>query len=387
MRTTTTQTGWGNPSLAVSYLDGLTDPVVVLDPGGCVREGNAAFFRFVSGVREQLLDADLGQVLAGDARLAPFVDRLRSMAEVGVAARVMIELPSDTGMNLTLLLTGIPLGAGSTSGLLAVRVEDVSEMVRERAASDAERTAAHDSARALERLNAELEGFSYSVAHDLRAPLRFIDKFAYLLVEHHSQELSSEGLQYAEQIREGTRQMAQLVEDLLQFSRVTGQELRRERIDMDRLVHQVVEDAQYDIEDREVAFSVGPLGIAMGDAALVRQIFVNLIGNAVKFTRRQPQARVAISRRALGPVAVYSVADNGVGFDASEADRLFTVFQRYHQPDDFEGSGVGLAVVKRVVSRHGGAVWAESEVGHGATFHFTLEPASKGTAGDPGHGR
>ncbi|MCA9002827.1 MAG: hypothetical protein KDB61_12965, partial [Planctomycetes bacterium] len=203
------------------------------------------------------------------------------------------------------------------------------------------------------------------------APLRFIDKFAYLLMERHSRELSSEGLQFAEQIREGTRQMAQLVEDLLQFSRVTGQELKREQIDMNRLVAQVVEEVQYEIEDRDVAIHVGELGAAKGDPALVRQVFANLLGNAVKFTRRQEKAVIRVERQ--GSPAVYTVSDNGVGFDAADAERLFTVFQRFHQPDDFEGSGVGLAVVKRVVSRHGGSAWAESQVGQGARFHFTLE--------------
>lgn len=373
MQTRIPQMTWGNPALAVAYLDGLPDAVVVLDTSARVWEGNAAFFAFAGCGEAQLKGAFLGDALAGVPHLGPFVEMVQGLASAAGADRTLLDLTAGNGEDLTLQLTSIPVNAPSEPSLLAIRVEDVTAMVREQAESDAERAAAYDTAQALERLNEELEGFSYSVAHDLRAPLRFIDKFAYLLVERHSQELSSEGLQFAEQIREGTRQMALLVEDLLQFSRVTSQELQREQIDMDRLVHQVVAELELDIEDREVRFEIGNLGMAHGDASLVRQVYANLLGNAVKFTRRQPVARIAVSCSTSEPV-VYTVSDNGVGFDAAEAERLFTVFQRFHQPDDFEGSGVGLAVVKRIVSRHGGAVWAESQIAHGAQFHFTLEP-------------
>lgn len=358
--------------MAVAYLDGLSDPVVVLDPEARICEGNAAFFQFAATGRNEALNRPIRPALRHLPRVAPFVAAVEQMAREGEPDRKLLHLDGGGGPEQAVLLTGIPLGPGADANLFAVRIEDITEMVRERAESEAERIAANDSARSLERLNKELEGFSYSVAHDLRAPLRFIDKFAYLLMERHSHEFSSESLQYAEQIREGTRQMAQLVEDLLQFSQVTGQELKREAIDMGRLARQVVAKAEYDIEDRVVEFKVADLGMARGDPALVRQVFANLIGNAVKFTRGQEKAIIDVSRSTGGSPVVYTVSDNGVGFDAAEADRLFTVFQRFHQPDDFEGSGVGLAVVKRIVSRHGGSAWAESHVGRGAKFHFTL---------------
>ncbi|MBX3176503.1 MAG: PAS domain-containing protein [Candidatus Hydrogenedentes bacterium] len=378
MNSPTAQTGWRDEALAVSYLDGLSDPVVALDPGGRILEANSAFSTFARADRADLLGRALGGALEHRPHLAPFVERAERLARAGDPGREILYLADGAGEEITLLLTAIPLGLPDRGRLRAIRVEDVTEMARERAANDAERIAATDSARALERLNEELEGFSYSVAHDLRAPLRFIDKFAYLLMDRHGHELSSEGLQYAEQIREGTRQMAQLVEDLLQFSRVTGQVLHRESVDLNRLVEQVIAEARYEIEDedRAVDFRVGDLGIAEGDPTLVRQVFANLIGNAVKFTRGKDPAAIEISRRVEGGHGVYTVADNGVGFEADEAERLFTVFQRFHQPDEYEGSGVGLAVVKRVVSRHGGSVWAESHPGEGARFHFTIEPGA-----------
>lgn len=378
MKHTSTPTGWRDRSLAVSYLDELPDPVVVLDRESRVCESNEAFAQFAAVSREMLPDQPIRQALRHATHTAPFIDAAERMAREPNPERVLLKFQGadEGGAPQTMLVTAIPIQNDAGASLLAIRMEDITEMVRERAESEAERLAAHESARALERLNEELEGFSYSVAHDLRAPLRFIDKFAYLLMEHHSHELSSEGLQFAEQIREGTRQMAQLVEDLLQFSQVTGQHLKREAIDMTRLVRQVVAKAEYEIEDRHVTFTVADLGTARGDANLVRQVFANLIGNAVKFTRRREKAVIDVGIVLRNGVPTYTVSDNGVGFDASEAERLFTVFQRFHQPDDFEGSGVGLAVVKRIVNRHGGAVWAESQIGQGARFYFTLAPGA-----------
>ena len=371
---------WRDHAMALAYLNGLADPVVVLDDAARVCEANGAFARFAASDRAALLDQPVASALGHLPRIAPLVDALEGLAQDGATGQVLLELEFAGQPGQAIVLTGIPLALEGGPPLLAIRMEDITEMARERAEIDAQRMAANESTRALERLNKELEGFSYSVAHDLRAPLRFIDKFAYLLLEHHSEELSSEGLQYAGQIREGTRQMAQLVEDLLRFSRVTGQELKREAIDMDRLVAGVIEEARYDIDGREVSFQVADLGAAEGDPALIRQVVANLIGNAVKFTRLRDKAEIAVAR--TGDPAVYTVSDNGVGFDAGEAERLFTVFQRFHQPEDFEGSGVGLAIVKRIVSRHGGSAWAESRVGEGARFHFTLEanPEPRGGA-------
>lgn len=281
----------------------------------------------------------------------------------------------------TYLLTGVPVETLDGEPLIAVQVEDISDVVRERADSAARQMAVRENARSLERLNSELESFSYSVAHDLRAPLRFIDKFAFLLIERHGAELAPAALDYARQIREGSREMAQLVEDLLRFSRVTGQELERKTVPMNDLAEDVLEDIREDLEEgRRVTFTVGPLGTVEADAALVRQVLWNLLANAVKFTRSRRESLIGLSRAGN----VFTISDNGVGFDADQAERLFTVFRRFHAPEDYEGSGVGLAIVQRVASRHGGRVWAESRPGEGARFHFTLEPGND--PAEPGHG-
>jgi light-regulated signal transduction histidine kinase (bacteriophytochrome) len=375
--------GWQDPPMAVCYLDGLADAVVVVDVKGTMYEGNPEFFHFARASRDELMGHPVARVLESAPGLRPFVASVERLAPEGAARRDLVELevPSQT-----LVLTTIPLAPVDGLPLMAVRVEDITDMVRERAEIDAQHLAAQENALALERLNEELEGFSYSVAHDLRAPLRFIDKFAYLLVERHGAELSPVGRHYAEQIREGSRQMAQLVEALLEFSRVTGQELKRVPIDMTRLARQVAEEVQQEVEGRQVAFAIGELGVTHGDPTLIRQVLWNLVSNAVKFTRDRERAEITLERNDDVVPPSFTVADNGVGFESELADRLFTVFQRFHQPEDYEGSGVGLAVVKRIVNRHGGVIWAESSIGHGARFHFTLDAAPQRRIGGPSRG-
>lgn len=363
---------WQDPSLAVGYVNGLRDLVFVVNCQARILEGNAAFFDFLGAERAACLGQLLRDCLSGKGKYDSFLHCVERMAAAHEEGRDFVIIGDSVGNLQTTLLTAVKLKRMDGAPLVAIRVEDVSEMMRERAESEAEKIAVQGRAEALERLNEELEGFSYSVAHDLRAPLRFIDKFAYLLLEKHSTTLSPEGLQYAEHIRAGTRQMTQLIEDLLHFSRATGQELRRERFDLTALAREVIQEAELDIEDREVHIDLGDLGECHADPALLRQVLANLVWNAIKFTRPRKRAEISIRHSTVDGQQTYVVSDNGVGFDASAADRLFTVFQRFHQPDDFEGSGVGLAVVSRIVDRHGGEVWAESQVGCGAAFYFTL---------------
>ncbi len=220
--------------------------------------------------------------------------------------------------------------------------------------------------------NRELETFSYSVSHDLRAPLRAIDGFARILVEDHAAALDPEAQRLLGMIRDNTARMGQLIDDLLAFSRLSRKELETTTLDLRALAQGVVDELGKEEQARQITVTIGPLPPARGDRALVRQALVNLIGNAVKFTRGHSDARVEIGARRDGRDTVYYVRDNGVGFDMRYAHKLFGVFQRLHRPDEFEGTGVGLALVQRIVHRHGGRVWAEGRVNAGATFYFTL---------------
>jgi PAS domain S-box-containing protein len=224
----------------------------------------------------------------------------------------------------------------------------------------------------LEAANRELESFSYSVSHDLRAPLRAIDGFSRILRKEHAEGLDAEGHRLLGIIRANTRRMDRLIEDLLAFSRLGRREVKVGDLDMAGLVKDVVGELQDTLGDRRVQWDLKPLPASRADRALMQQVWVNLLGNALKFTRPRESAVIEVGGRPEGDEDVYYVKDNGVGFDMQYAHKLFGVFQRLHRSEEFEGTGVGLALVQRIVQRHGGRIWAEGQVNRGATFYFSL---------------
>ncbi|MGB5080681.1 MAG: ATP-binding protein [Burkholderiales bacterium] len=226
--------------------------------------------------------------------------------------------------------------------------------------------------RELEAANQELESFSYSVSHDLRGPLRAIDGFSGIVLRDHAAALPAEGQRYIGLVREGVQQMTRLIDDLLTFAKTTRQPVAKQTVSLKELVHQCLQDFQGEIAEREAEVTVGNLPDCRADPALLKQVLINLLGNALKYTRKQPRAKIEVGIDAEGGEQAIYVRDNGVGFDMKHVGRLFGVFQRLHRTEDFEGTGVGLAIVQRVVLRHGGRVWAEAEPGKGATFYFTL---------------
>ena len=224
----------------------------------------------------------------------------------------------------------------------------------------------------LEAANTELEGFSYSVSHDLRAPLRAIDGFSQILLEDYGQKLDDEGKRLLGVVRDGTVKMSRLIDDILAFSRAGRTGVNRESVDMEALVRSILaEQLAPALAGRKLAIDIGKLPAAHGDRAMLERVWSNLLDNAIKFTAPKPDARIAIGAGAGEGETVYSVRDNGVGFDMKYADKLFGVFHRLHGAE-FPGTGIGLAIVKRIVGRHGGRVWAESQPGAGASFYFAL---------------
>jgi light-regulated signal transduction histidine kinase (bacteriophytochrome) len=227
----------------------------------------------------------------------------------------------------------------------------------------------------LEAANKEMEAFTYTVSHNLRSPLRSVDGFSRILVEDHGPQLPEECRRYLGLVRAGAQRMGRLIDDLLAFSRLGRQVLRKRPVDVVATVQQCLEESRQAMENRRVEVRVGDLPKCDADPALLKQVLANLLENALKYTRKREAAVVEIGHRRVQDEVVYFVADNGVGFDMRYVDRLFGVFQRLHRPDDYEGTGVGLATVKRIVERHGGRVWAESQLDRGTTVSFTL-PAS-----------
>ncbi len=271
-----------------------------------------------------------------------------------------------SGLGVSLLLFGI--------SWMLVR----SRVLAERASKDLE-----DANRELEGTNRELEAFSYSVSHDLRAPLRTIDGFSQILQEDYEDKLDEEGVDYLGRVRAASKHMADLIDDLLDLSRVGRRPLSRERVDLSGLVAGIVEDFRVSEPGRKVEFVTEENVAAWADMGLLKVALENLLGNAWKFTSREPEARIEFGVQEDAGRPVYFVRDNGAGFDQDYSDKLFGAFQRLHGQEEFEGTGIGLATVARIIHRHGGRVWAEGRVGEGATFYFTLGGRDRRTSKAP----
>ena len=237
---------------------------------------------------------------------------------------------------------------------------DLEQRIRERTAQ-------------LQASNQELESFTYSVSHDLRAPLRSITGFSQALLEDYADKLDAQGQDYLNRVRAASLRLAQLTDDLLNLSRVTRSEMRHDTVNLSEMAQAVVAELRQRQPERQVEFVVAEGMVARGDTRLIQVVLDNLLGNAWKFTQKRPQSRIEFGAMQHDGETAYFVRDNGAGFDMTYADKLFLPFQRLHAVTEFEGTGIGLATVQRIVRRHGGNAWAEGAVGQGATFYFTLE--------------
>ena len=217
-----------------------------------------------------------------------------------------------------------------------------------------------------------MESFAYSVSHDLRAPLRGIDGWSLALVEDFGAQLDEEARHYLGRVRSEAQRMGQLIDDLLRLSRVTRAALDRDSVDLTAMARSIADNLREIHADRQIEFAVQPGLTAYGDARLLEVVLTNLLNNAAKFTGKQAEARIEVGRTENGGKPAFYVRDNGAGFDMAYARSLFGPFQRLHRSSEFPGTGIGLATVQRIVHRHGGRVWAEAQVGRGATFYFTL---------------
>jgi light-regulated signal transduction histidine kinase (bacteriophytochrome) len=224
----------------------------------------------------------------------------------------------------------------------------------------------------LEEINRDLESFTQSVSHDLRTPLRLTNKVGHLLLEEHGAELPAGAIEKIHMILDSTRQMGKLTEALLMFAQVSQEPMKKRRVDVRRLVRETLEELQEEQKGRDVKVVIDPLPPCWAHRALLKQAFLNLLANALKYTRRCDRAEIHVGLTESNGEAVYFVRDNGIGFDMIHSESIFLAFHRLHRGPDFEGSGVGLALVKRIIERHDGRVWAEGETDRGSIFYLTL---------------
>lgn len=368
-----------------SVVDTVREPLVILTDDLHVNSANRVFhdtFQLkpadVAGRPFREIDDgawNLPALLAALERVIPEQQEIKGWEVVRAAAR--------SGPQVMLLNARKLQRPENDRAMLLLAIEDITE----RKAAETRLRELNESLRSrtteLETANRELEAFSYSVSHDLRAPLRHIGYFAGALDKHLSGQLDAKAQRYLATVANSARSMGQLIDDLLSFARIARTELRRTRVRLDEIVAETRRILQPETNGRIIAWNVSPLPEVEADPALLRQVFMNLVANALKYTRNRAEACIEIASPTPRPgEIVVLVRDNGAGFDMKYAEKLFGVFQRLHATHEFEGTGVGLANVRRIVERHGGRVWAEAAVERGATFYFSLPAAgpSNGTS-------
>lgn len=355
-----------------------------------IKEDYATVEVFVSGWannRKDVIKAsvvlDNGFVLAEFSRIAenPVIEQYQRKVTYGNDRSILVKISEDISEvhHLLMILTVKLLVASFLLvlllGIILWKVLKATAIIPlEREISEHEQTAIRlrDYAADLQSVNNELESFSYSVSHDLRAPLRAIDGFSLVLKEDYADAFDDTAHDYLHRIRLGAQRMSKLIDDMLQLSRISRHEIDKHPVDLSALAAETIAKYRALDPNRSVEVSIDPDMCAYGDRFLLAQMLDNLINNAWKYTSTTPNAKIQIGKTNIDGKLVYYVKDNGVGFEMKYIDKLFGVFQRLHSNEQFEGSGVGLATVKRIISRHDGNVWAESEVGKGSTFYFTL---------------
>jgi PAS domain S-box-containing protein len=386
-----------------SLIDASLDPLVTIAPDGEITDVNHATEEATGRTRNELIGTDFSDYFTEPEKARAGYQQV--FREGRVHDYELEVMHRDGHTTAVLYNASVYRGeAGQTVGVFAA-ARDIT--ARKRAKAEVRRLNAELEERVrlrtaqLKASNKELEAFSYSVSHDLRAPLRAVDGFSSILLKEYGSQIPAEAQKYLHFVRRNAIHMGKLVDGLLALSRLGRQELKKQLVEVADVVRQAMSDLHTDCEGRTVEFTVGALPACEADSLLLRQVFANLLSNALKYSRKRERVRIEVGAlkaaqlrqeaerdrpsRNLGQIQhpdawVFYVRDDGVGFDMRYADKLFGVFQRLHRQEEFEGAGVGLATVQRIAHKHGGQVWAEGEVDKGATFYFTLGSATNETA-------
>lgn len=330
-----------------------------IDANGLFVEINNTWLQWLGYTRDEVIGKMYFKDIVTETSAAEFKEQFMRFRKEGSVHNLLFEALRKDGTTFAILLNSTAI-YDQTGNFLKSR-STVFDYTEQKKALEK-----------IEQLNHELESFSYSVSHDLRAPLRSIDGYTQILLEDYAHNLDDEGKRVLNVVVNNARRMAKLIDDLLDFSRVGRKEVSKSVVNAENIVKSVVSELTIQEEGRQIDLHVAPLDPCEADPNLLRQVWVNLISNALKYSRKRSEARIEISSKKTPAEVVYSIKDNGTGFDMAYAHKLFGVFQRLHRQQEFEGTGVGLAIVHRIVTRHGGRVWAEGEVDKGASFHFSL---------------
>lgn len=361
-------------------LETAPEAMVIVNDEGRITLVNAQTEKLFGYAREDLLSQPVEMLIPERFRNAPGGHRAGHFSpprarEMGAGLDLYARRKDGTEFPVEISLSPLETEEGT---LVSSVIHDITVRKRAQEVLSGQAAELARSNTELTALNKELEAFSYSVSHDLRAPLRSIDGFSRILVDEYGPRLDPLAQHYLQRVIDATQHMGHLVDDLLNLSRLGRKELARRLTPLDGLVQSVLEDLAQDTAGREIEWRISPLPSLDCDAALIKIVFFNLLANAVKFTRPRKQAVIEVGAQETDGHWVIFVRDNGVGFDPQYADKLFGIFQRLHREDEFEGTGIGLATVQRIIHRHGGRIWAESQVDQGATFFFVLAGPSEG---------
>jgi PAS domain S-box-containing protein len=360
-----------------NLLESAPDAIVIVDGAGKIQLINAQTERVFGYSRVDLIGQDVEMLLPDRFRKSHVADRQsysRSPHPRSMGADLDLYGRRKDGTEFPVEVSLSPLeteqGVLVSSAIRDVTTRRLAEQQIKKLNLDLSEKLTE-----LEAANKELEAFSYSVSHDLRAPLRHIDGFSRILKEDYGADFSEDATRYLDRILVAVTNMGRLIDDLLNLARIGRKEIVRRRVSVEEVFQQAMADLPPHSEERRIEWRVGTLPEADCDPGLVKLVFVNLLSNAVKFTRCRQPAVIEVGTRQVDGATIFSIRDNGVGFDPKYADKLFGVFQRLHKQEDFEGTGIGLATVQRIINRHGGKIWAESELERGTVFFFTLGPS------------
>ena len=364
---------------AESIVETVREPLVVLDTDLRVISVNHSFCQTFKVTPEDTagkLIYDLGNHQWNISKLRVLLEEILPRNNQFQNFEVDHEFPT-IGRKIMLLNARQIYSKGIGAHMILLAIEDITE--RKKAEDEIKKLNEDLKRRAIELESAykELETFSYSVSHDLRTPLVVIGGFSRVLLERYSNHLDAKGQQFLSMMHSSTQKMLQLIDDLLVFSRSEHQQMEPSDIDIGELAKGVFEELKSIIPEQTLLLDIKTLPSARGDQSMIRQVFVNLLSNAIKFTRPKGAGVIEVGCMVKKNQNIYYVKDSGVGFDMRYAGELFGVFQRHHTVDEFEGTGIGLAIVQRIIHKHGGKVWAEGEVDKGATFYFTLPRGEK----------